>query len=86
VAAIVATAHQELLRLLDDRATAIRTTNGAVVLDLRPLIIQLGDRVAIVGNLAQRLPADAGQVEIMKSDDLRTAQRATHLLDATSGS
>jgi hypothetical protein len=77
----VATAHRELVRLLDDRATAIRTTNGVVVLNLRPLIIQLGDQIAIVGDLAQRLPPDAGQIEIMKSDDLRQAQRATHLLD-----
>ena len=77
----VGAAHEELLRLLDDRGRAIRTTGGVVVLDLRPLVIELGNRIAIVGNLGQRLPANAGQVEIMKSDDLRTAQRAVHLLD-----
>jgi hypothetical protein len=77
----VATAHKEVLRLLDDRATAIKETNGVVVLDLKPLVIQLGDRIAIVGNLAQRLPPDTGQIQIMKADQLRNAQRLTHLLD-----
>src|SRR5262249_18464267 len=38
--------HQQLLRLLNDRGTAVRTTNGNVVLDLRPLVLQLGNRVA----------------------------------------
>jgi hypothetical protein len=77
----VATAHEQLLTLLDDRGTAIRTTGGVVVLDLRPLVIQLGDRIAIVGNLAQRLPPDTGRIQIMEADNLRTAQRITHLLD-----
>jgi len=77
----VGTTHEQLLKLLDDRGTAIRTTNGVVVLDLRPLVIQLGDRIAIVGNLAQKLPPDAGRIQIMEADQLRTAQRLTHLLD-----
>ena len=77
----VTVAHRQLLRLLDDRATAIQQTNGVVVLNLRPLVIQVGDRIAIVGNLAQRLPPDAGQIEIMKADQLRQAQRLTHALD-----
>ena len=77
----VATAHQELVKLLNDRGTAIRTSNGEVILDLRPLVIQLGDQIAIVGSVGNRLPSDAGQVVIMKSDELRTVQRATHLLD-----
>jgi hypothetical protein len=79
--ASVATAHRELVKLLDDRGTALRTTNGVVVLNLRPLVIQLGDQIAIVGDLGRRLPPDTGQITIMKSDQLRQAQRATHLLD-----
>ena len=77
----VAVSHQQLLKLLNDRGTAIRTTNGNVVLSLRPLVIQLGDRVAIVGRLADRLPPNAAQITIVKSDNLRTAQRVTHGLE-----
>jgi len=77
----VEVSHRELLKLLNDRGTAVRTTNGNVVLDLRPLVIQLGNRIAIVGRLADRLPANTAQITIVKSDDLRTAQRATHALE-----
>ena len=43
-------------------------------------MIQLGDQVAVFGNLARRLPEDAGQVEILEADELQTAQDLTQLL------
>jgi hypothetical protein len=72
--------HRQLLRVLEDDTGAISTEGGVVVLDLRPLVIQLGDRVAIVGNLAERLGPDAGRIEIMEADNLETAQDLTQLL------
>jgi hypothetical protein len=82
--ASVGTAQEQLVRLLDDRGTALRTTNGNVVLNLRPLVIQLGNRVAILGRITDRLPENGGtQITLMKSSDLRTAQTATHALDIT---
>jgi hypothetical protein len=82
--AAVGTAQEQLVRLLNDRGTALRTTNGNVVLNLRPLVIQLGNRVAILGRLTDRLPENGGtQITLMKSGDLRTAQTATHALDIT---
>jgi hypothetical protein len=75
------TTHEQLLRVLDDDLTAVETGGGVVVLNLRPLVVQLGDQVAIVGRVAQRLPADAGRIEVMDSDQLETAQDITGLLD-----
>ncbi|HET9322829.1 MAG TPA: hypothetical protein VFO03_03055, partial [Gaiellaceae bacterium] len=51
----VTLAHRNLIRLLEDDTGAIETRNGNLVLDLRPLVIQLGDRVAIVGRVDQQL-------------------------------
>ncbi|HEU5211893.1 MAG TPA: SHOCT domain-containing protein [Gaiellaceae bacterium] len=73
-------AQAALNRLLEDRAKAIKTNGGDVYLDFRPLIEQLGNRIAIVGNLDEQLPADAGRVVIMKNSQLRTAQRLTSVL------
>ena len=73
-------AHSQLIRVLDDDTRALSTENGAVVLDLRPLVIQLGDQVAIVGSVAQKLGPDAGRIEIMQADQLETAQDLTQLL------
>jgi Short C-terminal domain len=76
----VTQAHRQLLNVLDDDTGALSTENGAVVLDLQPLVIQLGERVAIVGDVAERLGPDAGRVEIMKADQLETAQDLTRIL------
>jgi hypothetical protein len=72
-------AQRQLERVLDDDTTAVQTEGGYVVLNLRPLVIQLGDQIAIVGNLANKLPATAGQVKLMKADQLEQAQDLTQL-------
>jgi hypothetical protein len=72
--------HAQLLTLLDDKSTLVREDGGLVILDLSPLVVQLGDRVAVFGPLAQRLPADTGRIEIMKADQLQQAQTLTRLL------
>jgi hypothetical protein len=71
--------HQALLKVLEDETGPVTTENGDVVLDLRPLVIELGDRVAIVGNVSQRLGPDAGRIKIMEADQLETAQDLTQL-------
>lgn len=77
----LSTTHEQLLRVLDDDLTAISTEDGVVVLNLRPLVVQLGDRVAIFGRVAQRLPDDTGVIEIMEADQLSAAQDVTHWLE-----
>jgi hypothetical protein len=73
-------AHEELIAVLDDDTTVLSTEGGFVVLNLRPLVIQLGEQVAIVGSLADRLPDSAGHIKIMEADQLETAQELTQLL------
>jgi hypothetical protein len=73
-------AHRQLINVLEDDTGALSTEDGAVVLDLQPLVIQLGERVAVVGDAAQRLGPDAGRVEIMEANQLETAQDLTQVL------
>ncbi len=76
----VTRAHRQLINVLEDDTGPLSTENGAVILDLRPLVIQLGERVAIVGDVAERLGPDAGKVEVMEADQLETAQDLTRIL------
>jgi hypothetical protein len=76
----VTQAHRQLIRVLEDDTGPVSTENGAVVLNLQPLVIQLGQRVAIVGNVAEQLGPDAGRIEIMQADQLETAQDLTRIL------
>ncbi len=75
-------AHERLIRVLEDEATFLATEEGAVVLDLQPLLVQLGEEVAVFNNLESRLPEDAGRIQIMEGDQLETAQDLTGILDA----
>ena len=79
----IAATHRNLISVLKDERTALSTQDGNVVLDLQPLLIQLGERVAIVGRIDQRLLSnpDAGRITIIESDQLETAQDLTRLLD-----
>jgi len=67
-------AHKRFLKLLDGDTSALKSTNGNVVLDLQPLIQRLAQRGGFVGKLATRIPPDAGQIVIMKSNQLDAAR------------
>lgn len=79
----IAATHRNLISVLKDERTSLRTEGGNVVLDLQPLLIQLGERVAIVGDIDQRLLSnpDAGRITIVESDQLESAQDLTRILD-----
>ena len=72
-------AHAQLVRVLDDDVTAVSTEGGYVVLNLQPLVVQIGEEVAILGRVGARLPEDTGKIRIMKADQLETAQDLTQL-------
>ena len=74
--------QRQLVRLLDDETTFIQTEGGAVVLDLRPIVIELGDQVAVIGKVAERLPESAGRIAIIEESQLETAQSVTKVLRA----
>lgn len=74
--------QRQLVRLLDDDTTFIQTEGGAVVLDLRPIVIELGDQVAVIGRVAERLPESSGKVAIIEESQLETAQTITKILRA----
>src|SRR5262245_4024525 len=72
-----AQAQRQLVGVLDGDKNIVESSGGKVVLDVRPLIVDLGNRFAIVSNLQSRIPANAGRVTILESDQLKTAQDAT---------
>jgi hypothetical protein len=72
--------QRQLVRLLDDKSKFVETDGGKVVLDLRPIIIDIGDQVAVVGKLSQKLPPTAGRVALIDESQLGTAQTLTRIL------
>lgn len=68
------TAHEQLLEVLEEKEGTVSTEEGKVSLDLGGLVTNLADQVGIGENLAEKLPEDAGQITILRSDQLKTAQ------------
>jgi hypothetical protein len=73
--------QRQLVRLLDDK-TKFQVEGGKVVLDLRPIVIQIGDQVAVIGRVAEKLPDSAGKITIIDESQLGTAQTITRILRA----
>ena len=66
--------HEQLLAVLENKKEAVETENGEVKLNLGSLLTNLAEQIGIGESLAEKLPADAAQIEILKSDQLKTAQ------------
>ncbi len=71
-------AHETLLEIVDGGSSTVSTSGGEVTLDLNALLTQVGGQVG--GSLASKVPADAGKLTILKSDQLSTAQDAVGLV------
>jgi hypothetical protein len=70
-------AHKQLLAVLDDKGNkAVSTANGDVVIDTRQMLQQLANDVGI-GKQIPTLPPKVGQLVVLRSDQLKTAQDIT---------
>ena len=74
--------QRQLVRLLDDKTEFVQTEGGEVVLDLRPIMIELGDQVVVIERVAEKLPDSAGKITIIDESQLETAQTVTRILRA----
>jgi hypothetical protein len=81
-------AHAAVLRVLEGKELGkngnISTANGEVTLDLRPAITRLATRLGVEDKVKANADPTAGQLVIMKSDQLSAAQTAVKILKALS--
>lgn len=67
-------AHEQLVSVLENKGEAVSTSEGNVSLNLGSMLTNLANQVGIGQNLAEKLPPDAGQIQILRSNELKTAQ------------
>ena len=72
--------HKTLVQVLEGNGDVVSTQGGVVVLDLREIVLEAADRLGIRSQVQDRLPADAGRIVILRSDELDTAQNVFQLL------
>ncbi len=76
-------AHTRLLDVVEGGGPVVSTEGGEVTLDLKALLGQTADRVGVGGRAEARIPEDAAQITVMRSDSLELAQDAVRLLRAS---
>lgn len=76
------TAHSALVAILrDETRPGISTAGGEVALELREILIVVGERLGFSGDRLEALPEDAGRIVIFESDELDTVQQTVRILD-----
>ena len=75
-------AHGAFITVIEGGGDVVSTTNGDVVLDLKTLLTQTQERAGVGGRLAGKLPADAAQIRILKSDELGLAQDLVNFFES----
>jgi hypothetical protein len=75
-------ADRRLIAFIEDDNGALRTSGGDVTLDLGQLVQQAGGSAGLVDTLHARLPATAGRIVLVRSNELAAAQKSVKVLRA----
>jgi hypothetical protein len=78
----VSRSHATLVEVLEERSGTVSTREGVVTLDLGDIVLEAADRIGVRDTVEPRIDEDTGRIEILRSDDLDTAQDAFRLLNA----
>jgi hypothetical protein len=71
-------AHAALLNLIEGGGAVVSTQGGDVTLDLGTLVTKIGSQAGV--SVAGKIPPDAGQLEIVSSDQITFVQDLVNLL------
>jgi hypothetical protein len=78
-------AHQKLVNVLENKTQhGLSTANGEVTLDLHTMLVDVGTQLGLSQSALARLPASAGTVTLLKSDQLSAAQSGVRAIKTLS--
>ena len=72
--------HERLIDLVEGKSELIQTEGNAATLDLGALLEQISERSGVGANLVGKLPEDAAQITIVRSDQIGFAQDLVRIL------
>jgi hypothetical protein len=73
--------HAEFVRLVENKGAVVKLPGGgAVVLDLRPMLTEVAEKVGAPTSLVNKIPPKVAQLRIVTSKQLNTMQNAVNLL------
>jgi hypothetical protein len=73
--------HAQFVRLIENKGSVVKLPgSGAVVLDLRPMLGEVAEKVGAPVTLVNKIPPKVAQLRIVTSKQLNTMQNAVNLL------
>jgi hypothetical protein len=70
-------AHERLIAVIEDKTRpGISTANGNVTLDVHELVTDLATQLGLPAAAIAKIPDTAGEITVLRSDQLSTAQKA----------
>jgi hypothetical protein len=73
--------HAQFVNLIENKGRVIKLPGGgAVILDLRPLLTEVAEKVGAPTSVVQKIPENVARVRIVTSSQLKTMQNAINLL------
>ena len=73
-------AHESFLLIVDGGGENVSTEDGVVTLDLSAILGQVAEQTGLPASLVSKLPPEAANLEILRSDELSAAQKGVDLL------
>jgi hypothetical protein len=73
-------AHEALLKILDGGGSFASTGEGEVTLHLGALVTEIGQQVGLPQSLLEKVPPEAGDLTVLKSEQISTAQKVAKLI------
>lgn len=71
---------QEFINIVEGNSKLVTLSGNAVFIDLRPLMGQLITTLGLPASVAQSLPANAGRLKVMSSNQISTVQNVVQLV------
>jgi hypothetical protein len=74
------TAHEGFLKVIDDEGEFVSTGGGVVTLDLHGIVTEIALQTGLPDDIADRLPPETAQLEVLRADQLEAAQEGVSLM------
>ncbi len=71
---------QEFINIAEGKSKLVTLSGNAVFVDLRPIVSGLAQRLGLPSSLVQKIPASAGRLKVMSSNQISTVQSAVELV------
>ena len=70
------TAAQQFINIVESKSKAVKLQGNQVILNLQPILVNVANTLGLPGTLVQKIPPNAAQLKVLKSDQVKTVQNA----------